>query len=275
MLDAKSQSRSTPAMYGRRVLMRVQHKQLSCSVCGRAIAPDDGLPTQLVRDSVVALIRRDHPGWQPGGMVCTDDLHHYRMELVESMLAAERGELTELDAEVMTALRQQELLSEDVNKEYEEHVTPGEWVADRVARFGGSWGFITSFGAVLFVWILVNSTALLARPFDPFPFILLNLLLSCVAAIQAPVIMMSQNRQEAKDRMQSEYDYRVNLKAELEIRQLGTRFDLLLGRQWQHLMEIQQVQMELLEEISTHRRAVEEADGPASTVAGEAPPEGT
>ena len=236
-------------------------KLLSCSVCGKAMGPDDGLPSHMVRDSVLELIRHDHPEWQPGGMVCADDLHRYRMELVEDMLAAERGELSELDAQVVEALKQQELLTADVNREFDEQVTPSQWVADRVARFGGSWGFILGFGAVLAVWITVNSTALLAGHFDPYPYILLNLVLSCLAAIQAPVIMMSQNRQEAKDRLRSEYDYRVNLKAELEVRLLGARFDLLLGRQWQHLMEIQQVQMDLLEDLATHRQVVEPANG--------------
>ena len=108
-------------------------EHVRCSVCGGVVGADDGLPLQLVRSSVVELIRRDHPDWQPGGMVCADDLHHYRMELVESMLAAERGELSELDAEVVAALKQQELLSADVNREFDERVTPGQWVADRVA----------------------------------------------------------------------------------------------------------------------------------------------
>jgi uncharacterized membrane protein len=232
---------------------------------------DDGLPSHLLRESVVELIRHDHPEWQPGGMVCAADLHRYRMELVEDMLAAERGELSELDAEVVAALKQQELLTADVNREYDERVTPGQWVADRVARFGGSWVFILSFAAVLAVWIFVNSTTFLAGHFDPYPYILLNLVLSCLAAIQAPVIMMSQNRQEAKDRLRSEHEYRVNLKAELEVRQLGTRLDLLVGRQWRHLMEIQQVQMDLLEEIATHRRAVEPATGTSGDAASDDP----
>jgi uncharacterized membrane protein len=237
-------------------------KQSRCSICGKALGPDEGFPSELMRESVVKLIRRDHPQWEVGGVVCPDDHHHYRMELVEDMLETERGELSELDAEVVSSLRQHELLTTDLNKEFDEGLTAGQWVADRVARFGGSWGFIISFAAVLLVWILVNSMALLTRPFDPFPFILLNLVLSCLAAIQAPVIMMSQNRQEAKDRLQSEHDYRVNLKAELEVRLLNARFDLLLGRQWRHLMEIQQVQMDLLDEISSYRRTVEPESGP-------------
>jgi uncharacterized membrane protein len=245
--------------------------QGTCSVCGQAIGAYEGLPSDFLRRSVVDLIRRDHPDWKPGGMVCSDDLHHYRIELVEDMLEAERGELSELDAEVVAALKQHELLTADVNREFDEGVTPGQWVADRVARFGGSWGFILSFGAVLAVWIIANSTALIADHFDPYPYILLNLVLSCIAAIQAPVIMMSQNRQEAKDRLRGEHEYRVNLKAELEVRLLGSRFDLLLGRQWQHLMEIQRVQMDLLEEIATHRRTVEKASGATDAPSTDAP----
>jgi uncharacterized membrane protein len=228
-----------------------------CSVCGRAIGPDDGLPAELLRDSVKDLVRRDHPDWQPGGLICGDDVHRYRMELVEAALTAERGELSQLDTEVMEALRQHELMTANVNEEYDERLKPGQWVADRVARFGGSWAFILGFAAVLGLWVVVNSTVLLAHPFDPYPFILLNLVLSCLAAIQAPVIMMSQNRQETKDRLRSEQDYRVNLKAELEVRLLGARLDLLVNRQWRRLMEIQQVQMDLLEEIASHRDAVE------------------
>ncbi len=126
-------------------------------------------------------------------------------------------------------------------------------MADRVATFGGSWNFILIFGSVLLVWIAVNSIALLSKPFDPFPFILLNLVLSCLAAIQAPVIFMSQNRQEAKDRLRAENDYRVNLKAELEIRHLHAKLDLLLTHQWQRLLEIQQVQTDLLSELGRSR----------------------
>ncbi|HSA81745.1 MAG TPA: DUF1003 domain-containing protein, partial [Geminicoccaceae bacterium] len=124
---------------------------------------------------------------------------------------------------------------------------------DAIAAFGGSWTFILLFGAVILVWVLINAVALLARPFDPYPFILLNLVLSCLAAVQAPIIMMSQNRQEARDRLRSENDYRVNLKAELEIRHLHEKLDHLLQHQWERLMEIQQIQIELMNEIAPGR----------------------
>jgi uncharacterized membrane protein len=118
-----------------------------------------------------------------------------------------------------------------------------------MAQFGGSWTFIALFGCVLIVWILINSVALVSKPFDPYPYILLNLVLSCLAAMQAPVIMMSQNRQEAKDRARATHDYQVNLKAELEIRQLHQKLDHILSRQWERLVEIQEVQLELLSEM--------------------------
>ncbi len=172
---------------------------------------------------------------------------------MQSVLTNEKGELTTLEQDVIESLRQHDILTENLNATVDTTSTVGEKLADRVASFGGSWTFITLFGSVLFVWILINSLAMLGKPFDPFPFILLNLVLSCLAAIQAPVIMMSQNRQEAKDRLRAENDYRVNLKAELEIRHLHSKIDLLLTHQWQRLLEIQQVQTDLLEEIGRSR----------------------
>lgn len=127
-------------------------------------------------------------------------------------------------------------------------------MADKLADFGGSWLFIGIFCGVLIIWLFMNSVALIMKPFDPYPYIFLNLVLSCLAAIQAPVILMSQNRQEVRDRLHAEQDYRVNLKAELEIRHLHEKIDHLLMNQWQRLMEIQQIQMELMEELARKKR---------------------
>jgi uncharacterized membrane protein len=121
-------------------------------------------------------------------------------------------------------------------------------LSDRLASFGGSWTFLIAFFAVLLIWIAINVAWAQRGAFDPFPFILLNLVLSCLAAIQAPIIMMSQQRQESKDRLRSLNDYRVNLKAELEIRHLHEKLDHLISRQWQRLAEIQELQIELLQE---------------------------
>ena len=126
-------------------------------------------------------------------------------------------------------------------------------MSDRLASFGGSWTFIILFGVVLFTWMGFNIVIAGTSQFDPYPFILLNLVLSCLAAIQAPIIMMSQKRQEAKDRLRSLNDYRVNLKAELEIRHLHEKMDHLITRQWQRLAEIQQLQLEIMQEKRLRR----------------------
>jgi uncharacterized membrane protein len=150
----------------------------------------------------------------------------------------------------MRSLKEHELVSTNINAEFNRKLTFGEHMADKLAVYAGSWRFISIFLAVLLLWICINTVVLIQKPFDPYPFILLNLILSCIAAIQAPIIMMSQNRQEAKDRLRSEHDYRVNLKAELEIRHLHEKIDHLLMTQWQRLLEIQEVQTELMEELA-------------------------
>ena len=126
-------------------------------------------------------------------------------------------------------------------------------MADKIATFGGSWTFLICFAVFLCIWIGINSLALIMRPFDPYPYIFLNLMLSCLAAVQAPIIMMSQNRQEAKDRIRSQHDYQVNLKAELEIRHLHEKVDHLLSHQWSRLVQIQELQLELLAELGAKK----------------------
>jgi uncharacterized membrane protein len=151
------------------------------------------------------------------------------------------------------SLRQHEIVSSDIEKQFEKELTFGERLSDRIAEFGGSWRFLITFFSVLFGWIAINGILLMTRAWDPYPFILLNLILSCLAAVQAPVIMMSQNRAEARDRLRAENDYKINLKAELEIRHLHEKIDHLLRKQYNRLFEIQQIQIELLEEIGQKR----------------------
>ena len=167
----------------------------------------------------------------------------------------DRGELSSLEQAVVTSLARNDMLASDTDAEFEQKLTLGERVADRIADFGGSWPFLFMFGGFILLWMIVNSVLLFVRPFDPYPYILLNLCLSCLAAVQAPVIMMSQNRQESRDRLRSENDYRVNLKAELEIRQLHEKLDHLLQHQWERLVEIQQIQIELMNELSNRSKA--------------------
>lgn len=206
-----------------------------------------------IRNAVAERIRLEHPGFDLEELVCQPCINRYRAEYVRSLLEQDHGELSTLDEQVLEAMRDQELIAANLNEEFGEDLTHGQRVADLMARFGGSWTFIGVFTVIILAWIGINIGAILSRPFDPFPFILLNLVLSTLAALQAPVIMMSQNRHAAKDRLQAEHDYRVNLKAELEIRLLHTKLDQLLTHQWQRLIEIQQLQMDLMEEIREDR----------------------
>ncbi len=207
----------------------------------------------MVRPTLVEFIKKRRPGWDGKGFICLDDLGQFRKEYVKEVLQDEIGELSELDNEVIESLQQHEILASNIAEQFEIKLTFGERLSDRIASFGGSWKFIISFGVMIVFWIAINVVLLATRAFDPFPFILLNLILSCLAALQAPVIMMSQNRVEARDRLRAENDYKVNLKAELEIRHLHEKIDHLLRRQYNRLFEIQQIQIELLEEIGRKR----------------------
>ena len=209
---------------------------------------------ELIRPSLLDFIRKKLPDLDSKAFICFEDLGKFRKDYIKEVLEDEIGELSALDQEVIESLEQHEILSSDISKQFEKKLTFGERLSDHIASFGGSWRFISLFGAVLFGWIILNAIFLLNRAFDPYPFILLNLILSCLAAIQAPIIMMSQNRSEARDRLRAENDYKVNLKAELEIRHLHEKIDHLLQRQYHRLFEIQQIQIELLEEIGRQKK---------------------
>src|SRR5436189_990614 len=228
-------------------------RKLNCQICGRSFLPQNGAIGENVRPSLAEFIKSQRTNWDPQQFICLADLGAFRRDYVKHTLECEIGELTTLDHEVIESLREHEVLTENIEKQFERKLTFGEHLSDKIATFGGSWRFIILFGAVLLGWIALNAALLANRGFDPYPFILLNLILSCLAAIQAPIIMMSQNRAEARDRLRGENDYKVNLKAELEIRHLHEKLDHLLSRQYNRLFEIQQIQIELLQEISRHK----------------------
>lgn len=225
-----------------------------CHVCHGSFPPSRLRPWISVRPGVSDLINLAHPGWAEGKHICRNDLAKFRGAYVEALLEKERGELNELDRQVIESLQTGLPVSQNPLDEDSDTTTFGERMADHVAAFGGSWTFIILFVVILVVWMAVNVIGLMSKPFDPYPFILLNLVLSSLAALQAPVIMMSQRRQESKDRIRAENDYRVNLKAELEIRQLHEKMDHQLAEQWNKLAELQQIQIELLEERLNERR---------------------
>jgi len=220
-----------------------------CQICNRKSSETELIPASLVRPALVNIITRKFPDWSADGFICTEDLNKFRNDYMSWILETEKGELSSLEKEVVESLSKNEILSSHIDQEYESTLTVGERLSDKIASFGGSWRFIIIFGSVLLLWVLLNSLVLFIKPFDPYPYILLNLVLSCIAAIQAPIIMMSQNRQEAKDRIRAAHDYQINLKAELEIRHLHQKLDHLLSSQWKRLIEIQELQLELMEEI--------------------------
>lgn len=170
--------------------------------------------------------------------------------LLTKLLYTNDESLRKLHEIVESTMREEELIVQNLMYPPADVLTRGQRISDKVARFGGSWAFIILFMVILFVWIVFNSLSPKGEVFDPYPFILMNLILSCIAALQAPVIMMSQNRKEEKDRKRAENDYLVNLKAELEVRNLHRKIDLLMEEQISRMVEAQQVQLQLLEELT-------------------------
>lgn len=219
-----------------------------CAITGREWPRRQLVNLETIRPSLAERIRRDHPDLASDAMVSKAEVERYRATYVEELLRDETGEISSLEQRVADSLATHETLSENIEEEFEEKRTFGEIVSDHLASFGGSWMFILSFLALLGIWMAYNAAEGTDKAFDPYPFILLNLVLSCIAALQAPVIMMSQKRQEAKDRLRSLNDYQVNLKAELEIRHLHEKMDHLINKQWQRLAEIQQLQLEIMQD---------------------------
>ncbi len=219
----------------------------TCSLTGQSVPRRELVSLDALRPALAEAIRLDHPDLPVHALIAQDQIAAYRLRYVNAMLASERGEISELDRQVAESLARSELITSNTDDDIDRDRTFGQRLADHVASFGGSWAFLISFGVVIAFWMSINLFG--ATGFDPYPFILLNLVLSCVAAVQAPVIMMSQQRQEEKDRARARNDYQVNLKAELEIRHLHEKMDHLVNRQWQRLAEIQEVQIELLQEL--------------------------
>ncbi len=176
-------------------------------------------------------------------------------QYLHQLMETESAQLAKLHKIIQETIEEEAFISTKVGAENASRQTTfGERIADKVAEFGGSWTFIILFSSILFCWIILNSFILISHPFDPYPYILLNLVLSSVAALQAPVIMMSQNRQSVKDRENAENDYMINLKSEIEVRRLHEKIDLMIEDQYKHLFDVQQQQLKMLEELQAGLR---------------------
>lgn len=201
-----------------------------------------------IHDPILGMIVRDCPSFKDEDCIAVQELNAYRQKYISNYLSTEIGALSDLEKNVISSLKEDKSIVSIVEDE-EESRNFGQRIADKVADFGGSWTFIISFVLFIGVWITANVFILMNKGFDPYPFILLNLILSCIAALQAPVIMMSQNRQEEKDRNRAKKDYMINLKSELEIRMIHDKIDHLIMHQQQELIEIQKVQIEMMNDI--------------------------
>ena len=204
---------------------------------------------KTIRHSILDLIKKDNPNFTHDNYLSISELNIYREKAVSEYLVKEIGELSDLEKNVINSLSDNSTITGKLDGEEVQILTFGQQIADKVAMFGGSWTFIISFGVFIVIWITLNAFWLANRSFDPYPFILLNLILSCLAALQAPVIMMSQNRQEEKDRDRAKKDYMINLKSELEIRTLHEKIDHFIMDQQQELLELQKVQIEMMNDI--------------------------
>ena len=227
----------------------IKEKSITCPVCQQKRPMHEAISGELIQPVIVEMIRRNAPKWDGLSPICFSCLNVLRADHIQELIHSQKGGVSNLEIEVTETLRKQELLSSDLNDAFDKNLSFGSRLADKVAEFGGSWKFIILFGLIIIIWIIINSIIYFTGHFDPYPFILLNLILSCIAAMQAPIIMMSQNRQEDKDRMRAENDFKTDLKAELEVRILHSKMDELLTHHWQSLMNIQKMQIEMMEKM--------------------------
>ena len=200
----------------------------------------------LISPKIVTEIHHEYPGFCDSSLLSVSEYKHYKQKYLQNFLVTDASDISELEKEVIESIGNRSVLS---SKEtiIDSNTTFAQRLSDKVASFGGSWKFIILFGVILFLWILFNTLSPHRDEFDPYPFILMNLILSCIAALQAPIIMMSQNRQEEKDRERAKQDYMINLKSELEIRLLHEKIDHLIMDQQQELIKLQQIQISKLD----------------------------
>lgn len=229
-------------------------EQGECTVCKKKFTIEDMTPLATVRDSLIKVLKQNTPSVDvEEGYICLSDLNKIRKEYFKQLIKEEKGDLTEVENAVVDALQEHDVVSKHIDELEPEGGTFGEKLSDTIARFGGSWTFIIIFIISISFWVIWNSATQIR--FDPYPYILLNLFLSLIASLQAPIIMMSQNRLQQHDRISQEQDYKVNLKSEVEIRVLNEKIDKLISHQWQRLLEIQEMQMDFMEQLTNKNRS--------------------
>jgi hypothetical protein len=166
-------------------MTKKEQKTVICPICKEHKKLNEMLPGEMVREPVAEKIRMQYPDWSHSDFICISDLNRFRAEYVQQVIEADKGELSVLEKQVIESMKEEELIAANINVEYDRQLSIGDRMSDRLADFGGSWHFIGIFAGVMFLWIALNSSLLVMRPYDPYPFIFLNLILSCLAAIQA------------------------------------------------------------------------------------------
>lgn len=224
-------------------------ENFTSDLSGKDFPYTDRVSAALIRPAILQIMQREYPHFADSHFCAISELNFYREQYLSELMGKELHEMTNLRDTVLESLRSQTSLTSKLENEEIVPLTTGQRIADQVAAFGGSWTFIISFGVFIVLWISANTYWFFNKAYDPYPFILLNLILSCIAALQAPIIMMSQNRQEEKDRERSKKDFMINLKSELEIRMLHEKIDHLIMHQQQELIEIQKVQVDMMNDI--------------------------
>jgi len=203
----------------------VARRKKTCFICKKKFESSQLFPVQLLSNPFFETLSEEESNISRDDLICHKDMGIYRAKYMEKIVRRRKNIITEKEQSVIESFKERNVLSENIEDLYEEKASFSGRIADQFASFVGSWSFIISFITFLATWVILNSLILVSNPLDRYPYILLNLLLSTIAALQAPLIMMSQNRQEAKDRIRAEHEYKINLKAELEIRHLNAKID--------------------------------------------------
>ncbi len=219
------------------------------AISNKKFPNEDKVSGKTIRTTLFSFIQQQHPTFTTSDFLSTQELNSFREAYITQYISEQIGVLGHLEHKVIFSLTDDSTVTSKLEEDDSQSRTNGQRIADKVASFGGSWSFIIFFGVFILVWISINVFWLYRGAFDPYPFILLNLILSCIAALQAPIIMMSQNRQEEKDRERSKKDYMINLKSEIEIRTLHEKIDHLIMHQQQELLELQRIQIEMMNDI--------------------------
>lgn len=228
--------------------MAIKKNQI-CVICGNRFTLMEGLFLRDLSDLLKEQVLKTNSYAKESSFICLKDMQKLRIDRMQTIIDQDLEIDHQMNDKLKKEMAKNTYVITNINDTVYGKRTTGQKLADAVAKFGGSWGFIIAFTVILVTWMTINVVHLFGVHFDPYPFILLNLFLSCVAAIQAPIIMMSQNRQAERDRFDSENDYKTNKKSEMEIRILHEKLDQLNEVQWPHILDIQKMQIEVLSEI--------------------------